>query len=86
MKLQGDFAPFPAGSFFWARVSSLKPMLELGLRWDDFTKEPMPEDGFLAHALERCLGLLPMLSNQKCYVHWAGRKCHDLLQVKQDRH
>ena len=69
---------FPAGSFFWARVSSLKPILELGLRWDDFAKEPIPEDGVLAHALERCLGLLPMLSQKKCYVYWAGRKCQDL--------
>ena len=69
---------FPAGSFFWAHASCLKPMMKLGLRWDDFKEEPLQGDGFLAHALERCFGLLPMLSGRTNYVHWSGRRCHDL--------
>ena len=84
MKLMGHkisretLLAFPAGSYFWSRISCLKPLIALELRWEDFAEEPLPGDGCLAHALERCLGLLPMLNQNNCYVHWAGRRCHDL--------
>lgn len=43
---------FPSGSMFWARSAALRPLLDLGLSFDDF-----PEEGFtggtLAHAIER---------------------------------
>ena len=44
---------FPAGSMFWFRPKSLKPLLRAGYTYDDFPKEPIPDDGTLAHAIER---------------------------------
>jgi len=49
---------FPAGSFFWCRPSALRPLLSLGLDWDDYPHEPLPEDGSLLHAIERMLGFV----------------------------
>ena len=46
---------FPVGSMFWARTAALRPLLELGLGWDDFPEEPVPYDGSLLHAIERLL-------------------------------
>ena len=46
---------FPVGSMFWARTAALRPLLELGLNWDDFPAEPVPYDGSLLHAIERLL-------------------------------
>ena len=66
------FLFFPAGSFFWARVDSLTPLLKLNLRTEDFCAEPTPGDGAMAHAIERCIGLIPMLQNRKCYAYWSG--------------
>lgn len=69
---------FPAGSFFWARVDALEPLLDLGLRWGDFAPEPIGGDGFLAHALERCLGLLPTLMGRMNHAYWGGPGMHGL--------
>lgn len=69
---------FPAGSFFWARVDALQPLLDLGLRWNDFAPEPIGGDGFLAHALERCLGLLPTLMGRMNHAYWGGPGMHGL--------
>jgi len=46
---------FPQGTMFWVRPAALRPMLDLGLSWDDFPKEPLPIDGTMLHALERLL-------------------------------
>jgi len=51
---------YVAGSMFWARVAALAPILGLGLRASDFSPEPAPADGELAHALERCFALAAM--------------------------
>lgn len=59
---------FPAGSFFWCAGATLKPMLELGLKIDNFAAEPIGQDGFLPHILERCLGFLPWITNQSIAV------------------
>ena len=66
------FLYFPAGSFFWARVDSLVELLRLNLRAEDFCNEPTPGDGSVAHAIERCFGLIPMLQNRNCYAYWTG--------------
>lgn len=48
---------FPAGSMFWARPQALKPIFDLGLTYDHFPPEPIPNDGTIAHALERMIFL-----------------------------
>ncbi|MGJ0515809.1 MAG: rhamnan synthesis F family protein [Methylomicrobium sp.] len=56
---------FPSGSFFWARVACLKPILNMGLTRDDFETEEGQLDGTLGHAIERLLGLLPQSCGMK---------------------
>lgn len=44
---------FPSGSMFWARSAALKPILGIGLSFDDFPIEQGQTDGTLAHVIER---------------------------------
>jgi len=53
---------YPAGSFFWARTSSLKPLFDLNIEINDFPVEAGQVDGTIAHAIERVVGLLPSLT------------------------
>ncbi len=52
----------PYGMMFWYRPQALKLLFDLNLRADDFNTEPLPNDGTIAHALER----LPV------YLSWAA--------------
>ncbi len=44
---------FPSGSMFWARSAALRPLLDLGLSFEDFPKEGEQTDRTPAHAIER---------------------------------
>ena len=57
---------------FLKGVDSLLELLRLNIRTEDFCNEPTPGDGSMAHAIERCVGLIPMLQNRNCYAYWTG--------------
>ncbi|MCP1845647.1 GT2 family glycosyltransferase [Bradyrhizobium sp. USDA 4524] len=62
MSYHGNTCPdFPAGSFFWARTDAIRPLLEGRLKLNDFDDEAGQIDGTIAHAIERLLGLVPVL-------------------------
>jgi lipopolysaccharide biosynthesis protein/predicted HAD superfamily hydrolase len=59
---------FAAGSMFWARSQALKPLLDLGLTFEDFPKEQGQRDGEIGHAIER----LTFYSCERAGYRW----CH----------
>ena len=59
---------FPVGTMFWARSAVIKPLVELGLRWEDYPPEPLRINGTILHSMERLLGVLPGLTGFECAV------------------
>lgn len=51
---------FPVGTMFWCRPAALRPLFELGLTWEDYPAEPLPNDGTILHAIERLLPLVAL--------------------------
>ncbi len=67
-----DFFIFPAGGMFWARVDSLRELLNHGWRYEDFVDEDKKElDSFRTpYAIERLVGLIPLIKGfQNAYIH-----------------
>jgi glycosyltransferase involved in cell wall biosynthesis len=59
-----EFFDFPLGTMFWFRPHALRRLLALGLKWEDYPKEPLPYDGSLLHALER---IVPFVTASESY-------------------
>ncbi|MFA5955101.1 rhamnan synthesis F family protein [Hyphomicrobium sp.] len=55
LSLGNNRIEFPSGSMFWGRSNAIKPILDLGLTFDDFDLEAGQVDGTLAHAIERVI-------------------------------
>lgn len=51
------YIDFPVGSMFWARREALEPLLDLGLRHEEFPEEHGQTDCTLHHTIERCFVL-----------------------------
>ena len=43
------------GTIFWARTKSLHKLFNYGWDYSSFPEEPLPNDGTISHAIERCL-------------------------------
>ncbi|MDQ3039800.1 MAG: glycosyltransferase [Pseudomonadota bacterium] len=59
---------FPIGTMFWARVDAIRPLLELGLGWEDYPVEPLPYDGSMLHALERLFPFVVSEQGGRCLL------------------
>lgn len=59
-----NFISYPVGSMFWAKPQALMDILDYNWTYDDFPKEPIPNDGTILHAIER---VLPIIAEKNGY-------------------
>lgn len=55
------YTDFPIGTMFWARGEVIRKFFKANIRTCDFPEENGQNDGTIAHAFERCLGLVTEL-------------------------
>ncbi len=55
---EDNYIDYPMGTMFIARTEAVRQFLESGLKTEDFPKEVGQTDGTIAHAFERCLGIV----------------------------
>lgn len=63
---------FSGGTMMWFRPQAVRPLLECGLRFEDFPGEPIGVGGTLAHALER----VPPLVCRRCGYDVRSLTCY----------
>lgn len=68
-----------AGSMLWARVAALRPLLDLGLRLEDFPPEEGQRDGTLQHAIERAFVHVARAAGYRARVVETGPDRHRFL-------
>jgi lipopolysaccharide biosynthesis protein len=68
---------FPQGSMFWAKSECIKDFLLLPISYEDFPKEPISDDGTLAHALERLIMIFSENYPGKFYRIHIGDSIHN---------
>lgn len=52
-ELDREIPPITLGTIFWCRTSALKKLWDYPWKYEDFSGEPMPDDGTFNHAIER---------------------------------
>lgn len=52
-ELDREIPPITLGTIFWCRTSALKKLWDYPWKYEDFPREPMPDDGTFNHAVER---------------------------------
>ncbi|MBN2344405.1 MAG: hypothetical protein JXX29_22435 [Deltaproteobacteria bacterium] len=57
------YIDYPLGSMFWFHPAALHQLFEGRIKLSDFPDEPIPNDGTMAHALERIFALLAKHNN-----------------------
>ena len=57
--------PISVGSVFWVKTRALQPLKKLDLKNEDFPDEPFPNDGTIAHAIER---IFPYIAQSEGYL------------------
>ena len=60
-----DSVPFALGTSFWCRYDALKNLFEYPWTHSDFPDEPLPLDGSISHAIERCF---PFVAKHNGYL------------------
>lgn len=63
-----EYYPYIGGTMFWARIDTLRPLLQLDLMPDDFQSEHGQIDGTAAHAVERFIGVAAKLEQKNVYL------------------
>lgn len=69
--LPDSYFSYPVGNMFWARKEAIRPLLELGLRDEDFPEEKGQNDGEIMHALER---MTTVVARDRGYVNYVIRR------------
>lgn len=60
-----DKPPVAIGSVFWCKSHAIAPLMQENWSYEDFPKEPLPDDGSFSHALER---VFPYVAQSQGYM------------------
>jgi FMN phosphatase YigB (HAD superfamily) len=83
IKLEANYIDYPMGTMFIAKVDAIKSFFAADIKVSEFPKEAGQIDGTIAHAFERCIGVVCRYNgynmlvydiNEKNYVYNLGMK------------